>query len=524
MSDLEKKHEASLTRRTFLQVAGAMGAMSVLAPQVLWADGKKILKIREYASLDSFDPIIHAGIPEETVHHAIYNKLVSYIPGDKWGWRKEIAESIEQVDDTHIAFTIKQGVMFTNGYGEMTAEDVKYSLERHFDPKLKSQLKGDLGPMSHVEVTGRYSGVIVLKEAFQPIWMTGIAYMAGNIISKKATEEKGGTFTSAPCSSGPYKVKDWKPKQSVILERSDIWIGDPAEFDEIHILTIDDEKTAEIGYESGDIDFTRIAMSSIENYKNSLPKNTVFDVKPSLYYVWLGMNMENGILKDKRIRQAVQYGIDVDLVLEAAYFGAADRATGILAPGLLGHREKNIIEKPDYAKAKALLAEAGYPDGIDLTIDVLNKTTNTTAAQVMQMTLAQVGIRLTINVHESGSFWVLGDMSKGDDWKNVQLVMNRFSTAPEAYYASQWFVKEQIGVWNWEHFTDPEYETLFVEAAVEKDEQKRDKMYQRMQDIMEESGAYLFLTHEAVPMIYNKDIKPALRPDGVPLLRYFQSK
>ncbi len=513
---------STLTRRQFIRNS-ALGVMTLAMPQVVWAGGKKILKVRDYANIESFDPAIHAGIPEESAHHAIYNKLVSYVPGDKWGWRKEAAESIKQVDDTHISFTLKKGIVFTNNYGEMTAEDVKFSLERHLDPELKSQVKGDLGTLSHVEVTGKYTGVIVLKEPFQPIWMTGLAYMAGNIISKKATMEKGGTFSTPPCCSGPYKFKSWKPKQVTILERNDQWIGEPAAFDEIHIYVIDDEKTAEIGYEAGDIDFARISMSSIENFKKSPLPNSTLMVKPSLYYVWIGMNVENSILKDKRIRKAVQYAVDIDSVLEAAYFGVAERATGILAPGLIGHRPENLIKKPNLAKAKKLLEEAGYGSGLTLTLDVLNKTTFVTAAQVIQASLVQVGIQLEVNVHDSGTFWSLGDESKGDDWKNVQLILNRFSSVPEPYYATQWFTKEQIGVWNWERFDNEEYNRLHKDAAVETDNAKRDKMYKRMMDLMEDEGAYIFLTHEAVPLLHRNTVKPALRPDGVPMWRYFKS-
>ena len=367
-----ERNSGKLNRRQFLQ-AGALGTMALCMPKVVWAGGKKILKVRDYSTIETFDPAVHAGIPVEVACHAIYNKLISYKPGEEWGWRLEAAESMEQVDPTHIKFQLRPGIKFTNGFGEMTAEDVKYSLERHSIPELHSQVKGDLGTFSHVEITGTYSGVIVLKEPFSPIWMSGLAYMAGTLLSKKAADEKGHTFTTPHCCSGPYKLKSWKPKEGTVLEKNELWSGTPADFDEIHILVIDDEKSAEIGYEAGDIDFTRISMSSLAKYVSSPQPNSTLVTKPSLYYVWVGMNTENSVLKDKRVRKAIQYAVDVELMLEASYFGAAKRATGILAPGLIGHREKNLIEKPDIPKAKALLAEAGFGSGLELTMDVLNK-------------------------------------------------------------------------------------------------------------------------------------------------------
>ncbi|MGB5987765.1 MAG: ABC transporter substrate-binding protein, partial [Desulfobacterales bacterium] len=226
-----------MSRRQFIHTT-ALGVAALGVPKVVWSAGKKILKVRDYSDIESFDPAVHSGLPEEGANHAIYNKLVCYTPGDEWKWQLEAAESVDQVDPTHIKFNLKKGIQFTNGYGEMTADDVKFSLERHMDPDLKSQLKGDLGTFSHVEVTGSHSGVIVLKEPFQPIWMTALAYMAGNIISQKATMEKGGTYTEPPCCSGPYKLKSWDKKRGTILERNEMWTGKPADFDELHILLI----------------------------------------------------------------------------------------------------------------------------------------------------------------------------------------------------------------------------------------------------------------------------------------------
>ena len=527
MSRNTSKNGKGLDRRTFIKGAGAMAftlAAIPFRPRYAMSADSSILRVRDYGDFASLDPGIASNLYEENITSTIYNKLIAYKPGDKWDWQLQAAESIEQLDPTHISFKLKPGIMFTNGFGEMTAEDVKYSYERIIDPKLESPIKGDWAMLKEVQVKDKYSGIIVLKDPFQALWMTTLPYMAGNIISKKATEQVGGKYsTEPPCYSGPYVLKSWTPKQKTILAANPEWKGEKPAFDEIHILPIDDEKTAEIAFEAGDLDWTRVSLSSYENLKNNPPAGSRVEFHPSLYYVWIGMNMDNEVLKDKRVRQAVQYAIDVPSILDATYFGVAEPATGIIPPGLLGHRPKNIIPREAMAdKAKELLAQAGYPNGIDLTIEAHNIASQLTTAQVIQATVAEAGIRLQINQHDSGSFWSLGDESKGDRWKDIQLILNRFSSAPDPYYAAQWFTKEQVGVWNWERFDNDEYNELHMKAAVESDPQKRDQMYRRMQDLMEMSGAYLFITHEGVPIIYNEAIKPALRPDGLPLLRYFK--
>ncbi|WP_438463802.1 ABC transporter substrate-binding protein [Marinomonas sp. PE14-40] len=524
LSFLKKTFSAG--RRKLLMSSALLGVMSVVSlPVVEAADSElKILHSRSFTDIQSLDPAFYTAATDEDVMGAIYNKLIYYKAGKDWEWELQAAKSIKQIDDTHIAFELKPGIMFSNGFGEMTAEDVKFSYERIIDPELASPVASDWGTLDHVEVTGKYTGVIVLKEAFQPLWNITLPYAAGNILSKKAVESVGGKFGSKPPAiSGPFQIKEWKPKQVVILERNPLWTGKMPVYDEIHIHQIDDEKTAEIAFEAGDIDFTRISLSSLQNYREAPPKDSLLSENPSLFYVWVGINQENSKLLDPKVRQAIQLSIDVPSILAAAYFDAADAATGIIAPGLTGHREKSILAPAaDYAKAKQLLNEAGYGSGLDLSIDILNKSTFVTAAQIMQATMATVGIRLTVNLHESGSFWALGSESSGDRWKNIELVMNRFSMTPDPYYASQWFVEKQVGVWNWERFRNQEFDELHEKALSESSEPKRSIMYQKMQDIMEESGSYRFITHESTPIIYRNAIVPALRPDGTPLYRSFQ--
>jgi peptide/nickel transport system substrate-binding protein len=158
----------------------------------------------------------------------------------------------------------------------------------------------------------------------------------------------------------------------------------------------------------------------------------------------------------------------------------------------------------------------GAPD-TPLTIDTLNATTWKTIAEVVQAQLGQIGIPVQINVQDSGSFWTLGMESEGDRWKDMQLVINRFSMLPDPYYATNWFTTEQVGIWNWERFSNPEFDRLHEAALSESDDEKRAAMYREMQDLMEETGAYRFITHEGSPVMFSDDIAPALRPDARPL-------
>ena len=141
----------------------------------------------------------------------------------------------------------------------------------------------------------------------------------------------------------------------------------------------------------------------------------------------------------------------------------------------------------------------------------------------MQANLAELGVTVTIQQHDSGTFWSLGDQKSGDSWKKLQLIISRFSMQPDPAFATDWFTPEQIGVWNWERWNSPEFGELNKQAKIELDVKKRGEMYVRMQDLMEEGGAYVFLTHGAVGVGYNEKIEPSLLPNGTPIFHSFKA-
>ena len=144
-------------------------------------------------------------------------------------------------------------------------------------------------------------------------------------------------------------------------------------------------------------------------------------------------------------------------------------------------------------------------------------------AQVIQASLAEAGITVVINERDSGTFATLGDQSTGDQWKDIQLLLNRFAMSPDPSYATEWFTPEQVGVWNWERFDNAEFGELHAKAKSEKDPAKRAAMYERMQNLMEESGAYVFLTHERIAYVNRDGLTPLLNPAGEPMYRRFRA-
>ena len=514
----------TIRRRHFIGgIAGLIGS-AAFPPTVVYAQNKKILRIRSYIDASSFDPAFaRSRETDNVVNDSIYSKLISFKSGTEWVWELDAAESIERIDDTHIAFTLKKGIQWTNGFGEMTTEDVKYSFERIANPEFKSPYQGDWSFLKEVQVVDSHSGVIVLTEPYAPLFTTTLPWGAGNIVCKKATEAVGGTYTGeVPASSGMFTLKEWRPNDRIVLVRNEAYYGEPSPFDEVEVIPIGDDKTAELAFEAGDIDYTNVAVSSIERLEGALPAHAKLQVRPAETYYWIGMNVEHPQFQDIRIRQAVQYAIDVDQIIEAAFFGAATKATGMVAPGLVGHREHNLIQKRDPDKSRALLAEAGLPDGFSTTITVLNQTDRVAAAQVIQAQLAEIGITAEVLAYESGVYWSLGQQADGEMYKDLQISFLRYAVAPDPSWALMWFTCEQVGVWNWERWCSPEFDKLWAEGATEMDPAKRQPIYERMQDLMEESGAYVFVAHEPNAVLYRDTLIPGNRPNNDTIPRYFK--
>jgi peptide/nickel transport system substrate-binding protein len=504
------------SRRRFLRTAAGAAVMAA-APvyEVVAQGGLKILKSRMFQATETIDPGWRLGSGDDDIMRSIWQGLIGYKPGEEWGWEKQLAEEIVQESPTRIRFAMRKGVQWSDGFGEVTAADVKFSYERIANPDNKMAYKTDWEKLDKVEITGTHSGVIIMKEPFQPMWLSTLPAGSGLILCKKAMEAKGlSKITLDPLAvSGPYRIKTMEPRRIVVLERNPLWQGPKPEYDEIHYVVILDANAGEIAYEAGEIDVTFLPIASVARLQKKLPPKSKLVVKPAMAYWWLGMQMEEGPFKDIRVRQAVQYGLDVDMVLEAAFFGVAKRSTGIIAPGLMGHRPKNLIEKPDLARAKKLLADAGFPNGFKTDIGVRNSAEFVNAAQAAAASLAKIGIQADVRPFDSGAQKALaGD--KAGKWKEMGLHIVRFSMQPDPSWATAWFVSEQVGEWNWERFKNPEFDKLHQTLTSELDDKKRDAGYRHMQDLMEQSGAYVFLTHGVNAVMHRDIVVPALSPDA----------
>ena len=216
------------------------------------------------------------------------------------------------------------------------------------------------------------------------------------------------------------------------------WPGPKSDFSTIEIYIVTDDQAAQLAYEADAFDFTRLAVSAAKQVKANMPKGATLIEAQSTRYAWLTINMNSPLLSDIRVRQAIQYAYDGDAVLQGAYDGLTGRSAGVVQPGTNFAREKNKIATRDVEKAKALLAEAGV-SGLSLKLVALTDSTTQAIAQIIQASLGEAGITVEIQPTEEAAYWALGDKTKGDAYKTLELVLMSFAGGIDPTENLVWF-------------------------------------------------------------------------------------
>lgn len=475
------------------------------------AGGPKILRVRLYGDIMNLDPAFRISQNDDVVSNCVMEGLVRY-GANSYDLVQQLAEELNASEDgMTIEFKLKEGVMWHKGYGELTTEDVKFSYERFIDPELDAAYKDDWATLDHVEIIDKYRGIIHLKEPFAPLWSTTLPIASGSVICKKFVEEVGiERFSTDIVGTGPYIFAEWQPKQKVILKKNPEWHGGTPYWDEIHCIPIEDDKTAEVAAEAGELDFSRISIASISRFEGH-PDLKLLKL-PSLRYRWIGMNVEHPKLQDINVRQAIRYGIDVPSILQAAYLGQAERETTLIPPGLIGHWEDAPVYERDVEKAKEFLRKAGL-ESLDLRLDIEDTTEYRAWAEIAQQNLKEVGINLQINPMDSSSFWELG---AGEEAKNLELFTQNYSMQPDPAWATMWFTCDQVGVWNWQRWCEPKFDELHYKGLRTLDEAEREEIYIEMEKLFDAACHSVWITHGVEALVYSPNIKPATTPHGIP--------
>lgn len=473
---------------------------------------------RDIYDTASIDPAIWPTTHDGQLVDCINEGLIAFKPGT-FDVVNCLAETFEASEDNlEFSFKLKEGIQFHGGYGEVTAEDVKYSYERIAgltEPKLESPYQGDWAALKEVKVVDTYSGVIVMKEPFAPLMRTTLPAIAGKVLSKKAVEEKGEDYGTSPIGTGPYEFVSWTPKEKTVLKKFADYSGAnseyaaPAVFEQIEILFIEEDTTAANALQAGDVDYGFLGEATVDQISGAgLPVQE----QASLNYNFLAISEANAPLDDINVRKAVREAIDVDGIIAAVYNGKHTRAKAIIPENMgIGYWADAPSYGPDPAKAQEYLAASGLTD-VTLKLTTTTSETDKAAAEIIQANLKEAGITVEIDLQDSGAFYEIP--GNGGGGKDRQLVYSGYTSLPDPSWSIVWFTQPQIGQWNWCDWAPDSFQQKFDEAQKSFDDAVRDQLYVDMQKEWDESATMAWISFPNFYYGGQPWVKPVLNPNG----------
>jgi peptide/nickel transport system substrate-binding protein len=362
---------------------------------------------------DVLDPTLSRSVAARQVFMAMCDKLVevdeqgALVPqlATAWEWQEE---------GRALLLTLREGVRFHDGVA-LDAEAARIGLERHRTAPGSTR-RGELGPVTAIEVAGPMQLRIRLSEPFAPL-LAALSDRAGMLVSPRQANVLGAEFQAAPACAGPFRLTRRVAQDRIELERfEDYWNRAAIQAERVTYRPIPDTTVRAANLRAGTLDvIERVNPSDVSTLKGD--RRVRLLEGPSLAVVYLAINMANGerantpLARDPRIRAALEASIDRAALNRVAFEGLYRPGNQSTPPGHPQHVPGIAVPGRDLARARALLREAGH-DRIRIRFSVPNTTEYVQAAEVIQAMAAEAGIALEIQVIEVATLlrqWTAGD-------------------------------------------------------------------------------------------------------------------
>lgn len=482
-----------IDRRSFLKGLGIFGGTALglgyFDPWMAWGQGAVLhygVSTRDFRRLD---PMAGPNSADKTVLAVIFNGLVRTPLGtvDAEKTEGDLAESWESSKDLKTwAFRLRKGVEFHQGYGEFTAEDVVFSLNRAKDKKTSVYYKS-YQPIGKIQVVDKYTVRIHLKTAQTALSLLPnlLDWQSGMVLSKKASEKLGDKLKSTPIGTGPYMLKEFVPQERLVVARNDNYFRGKPGFEQIVFSMLPDSSSRTIAFKAGELEIMDMdrEQRAIDQVKG--PGVLVESFGPgSVHKLHIDRNRKP--LNDLRVRKAIAYAINRDDIIRFIGGDVAVPIYSVIPANFIGGLEsvpERLKYNHDPAQAKKLLAEAGLPNGF--TIDpvfISERPQFRRPMEIIQNQLAKVGIKINISVVAHPAW------HKQNDEGNNPLVLRAASRFPTANFILEEFFLGG-GKRNFSRFSAADAELKRAQAETDLEVQK--KLWREAQiKILEDLAAY----------------------------------
>lgn len=393
-----------------------------------------------------------------------------------------LATSWERIDDVTMEFELRQGVTFTNGE-PFDAAAAKFSLELG---AAEPAMSGMLSSIATVEVldTHRIRVITSRPDPLLELSFARSSYMVPPAYFQEVGEDE---FNAAPVGTGPFQLTERVPGERVVLEPNAGYWGEVPDIASITFRPIPEDGSRLAALQTGEVHLaTNFPLSMIDRIDSTNGVSAVTVEGARIYLVILD-NRPGSALEDKRVRQALNYAVDKEALLDVLFAGRGVVVDGQQANANFFGYNPDLDPYPyDPERARKLLAEAGYPDGLELTFKypfgriALDKETSEAIAAM----LADVGVRTNQVVLESGEF-----LNQLVTLQLGPMALAAYATAPDAHYQ---YSINLTGA-RYSYYVNPEYDALVNAAAAETDRAAREAMYHQAAAIAHDDPPFIFL-------------------------------
>lgn len=336
--------------------AAEAGAAEAPAAEAAPAGGTLI--IARPSDAVGLDPKVETTSPGNWVMSNIYENLVKL--DTDMTFQPVLAESWEQVEPDRWRFTLRQGVKFHDG-SDFNAEAVKFSIERIKNPDDPGRSASNLAAIIAVEVVDDYTVDIVTDGPYGPLLNAMSLVYATGIVSPAGVELHGEEFTRNPVGTGPFRFVEWRSNDQIVIERNPDYWGEPAKLDEVIYRVIPEESARMLALDTGEVHMVLAPAPSLMDVYYDNPDFTVHEV-PGVRIIWFGMMTAREPLSDVRVRQALNFGVDRQAILDNVLEGMGYLPLSYISPSIFGFSDISESFAYDPDRAAALLEEAGWVD------------------------------------------------------------------------------------------------------------------------------------------------------------------
>jgi len=493
---------SGVTRRGFnTGLATTFGALTLgtgIAPAI--GQGKTDLNVGIFGGdFGNLSPVIRYDIQGGIIAYQVFDGLVSI----NYGTREIVpmlAEAWTNPDPLTWRIKMREGVKWQKGYGEVTAEDLRYTWQFHLDSK-SFQIGTALFPIDSIKTDGKYVVEVKTKQPFGAFPGVTMGY-GGLVISAKAHTEMGNdAYSAVPIGSGPFQIESKRGSEIILAKNPDYWQPDKPKLDKVIYRAVPDSTTRLQALAKGEFDFITHpdAQQVGDVRKNS---DLVVSSTPGWNWDYQMFNLvgrPDAPFQAKALRQAISYVIDREAIANEIYYGEATPTDNAIPAGYMGYRD-HLLKYPkngDIQKAQELIQAAGLT-GYEVEVITSDKDWLRRELELVAAMVSQIGITYKIKNLDIGGYNNLW-LNKNYDQALEDITL----VAPDPDATVWWFLNSKGSS---SAYNNPEMDALLDGARGELDAAKRETMYHQIVDLTLEECPMIYHVNPNLIRVYNKNL------------------